>query len=240
MGAGRDRHRGTGGRNSRPRDGSAGSRQSVLDAGDRAGGGGSRSVDRAGLPGRTARRRCHRAGVDERRARARPAPGRGGGGADVFRRQRARGYRRRPRRARSALAGRSRAARGASPRRGQRRGRADRRGRGRRPTLGTRGRSRSGRRHRHFGGGDDRRVGVDRRTDPGDQGPGRRHLQRFVKRGRDLRNDRLVGGGREHLCRHRATGDRGADRQGAICAACRPLCAGVPAVHARSSPLSPG
>ena len=85
--------------------------------GDRSGGGGPRGLDRAGLPGRAARRRCDRARVDERRARARPAACRRRRRADVFRRQRARGHCRRPRRTRSTLAGRSRAARSTSPRR---------------------------------------------------------------------------------------------------------------------------
>ena len=66
------------------------------------------------------------------------------------------------------------------------RGRADRRCRGRRPAAGAGGRSRSGRRHRHLAHGDDRRVGIDRRTDPGGQGTRRRHLQRLVEYRRDL------------------------------------------------------
>ena len=153
-----------------------GSCRSLLDAGDRAGGRRARGLDRAGLPGRAARRRCDRAGVDERCAGARPAAGRRGRRADVFRRQRAGGHRRRPRRAQSARAGRSRAAPGASPPRRRRRGRAGRRGRRRRPASGAGRRGRSGRRRRRLGRGDDRRIGVDRRTDPGGQGQRRAPL----------------------------------------------------------------
>ena len=76
-------------------------------------------------PGRRpVRRRCHRAAVDDGGACARPAAGRRRRRGDVFRRQRARGYRGRPRRARPALAGRSRAADRASAVRRPHRGRA--------------------------------------------------------------------------------------------------------------------
>ena len=69
---------------------------------------------------------------------------------------------------------------------------------------------------------------------------GAAHSLRLVECRRNLRADGVRGGRRKHLCRHRAAGDRGADREGAVRAAGRPLCADLPAGDARRSPSSPG
>ena len=63
--------------------------------------------------------------------------------------------------------------------------------------------------------GDDRRVGADRRADPGGQAQGRAGLQRLAECRRSFRDDGVVDRRREHLCRHRAAGHGGAGRQGA-------------------------
>ena len=75
---------------------------------------------------------------------------------------------------------------------------------------------------------------------PVGQAEGRASLQRRVECRRDLRDDRVIGRRRKHLCGYRAAGNGGAGRQGAVRAARRSLCAHVPAVDAGGGRRSRG
>ena len=118
--------------------------------------------------------------------------------------------------------------------------RAGRRGRGRRCRSRARRRDRPDRRHRHQRRRRHRRGGVDRRADPGDAADRRAGAERHAQCRRDLRDARDRDGGREHLCRHRAHGGGGADRQGALHPPRRPLCAAAAAGDARGRRARPG
>ena len=108
----------------------------------------------------------------------------------------------------------------------------DRAGGDRRPPRRARRRGRSGRRHDRQPRGDDRRIGADGRADPGR--PRRAASRRAAARSMPARPSRWRrrDGRREHLCRHRAHGDGGADREGAVHPAGRSLCAAAAAGHA--------
>ena len=103
----------------------------------------------------------------------------------------------------------------------------------RRRHPGARRRGDPGRRDHHQPGRHDRRGGADGRTDPGDAPGGRIGAQRHGQRRRDIRNPRDGDGRRKHLCRHRAPGQCGADREGAVHPARGSLRAAAVSHHSR-------
>ena len=138
-----------------------------------------------------------------------------------------------PRRARSALAGRSRAARRASPARPPHRGCAGRERRGRRHAPGPGRRNHSGRWRHRFNVGRDRRVGADRRAAPAEtKTRGSSAFSGTLNAGEAFELVASSLAGDQHVCRHRAHGHGGADRESAVRAAGGPLCADLPAGHA--------
>ena len=102
-----------------------------------------------------------------------------------------------------------------SPQRRSDRGRCDRTGRGRRHRDRARRRGGAGGRRDHRSERDARRVRADRRADPGDAPKGETARSGTVNAGETFEMRATATAGREHLRRHRAHGDGGADRQGA-------------------------
>jgi hypothetical protein len=195
-------------------------------------GGGAVPVHPARFLDRPVRRRCHRARFHLCGAAARPVAGGDRRGDHVCRRNRAGGFRARARRTRPDGAHRPIAPLRA-PQGGPVAGDRAREGRpaGRRVARAG-GRSAAGGRCPPRPGGAHRRVGRHGRASAGKPPRGRSPVERDSQRRRSLRDARVRPRGPEHLCRHRAHGRGGADRQGAIHPHGRPLCPLPSASHA--------